>query len=109
MVHQTGVKIPRTKPKNPAKTALLKRLRANGACRNRLLHRAAPVYPKNRVQFVRMVYPYKLDVVGARCAQAFAKLARTEAVRADRRLRTDDEAIRAQATIFNKPVFLVLK
>jgi hypothetical protein len=56
-----------------------------------------------------MVYPYKLDVVGARSAQAVAKLARTEAVRADYRLCTDDEAIRTQATIFNKPVFLVLK
>jgi hypothetical protein len=28
------------------------------------------------------VYPYKLNVVGARSAQAFAKLARTDAVRA---------------------------
>jgi hypothetical protein len=53
-----------------------------------------------------VLYPYKLDVVGARSAQAFAryaqalaKLARTEAVRTDRRLRTDDEAIRAQSTI----------
>jgi hypothetical protein len=45
------------------------------------------------------VYPYKLDVVGARSAQAVAKLARTEAVRADRRLRKDDEAILAQSTI----------
>jgi hypothetical protein len=40
-----------------------------------------------------------LDGVGARSAQAFAKLARTEAVRADHRLRTDDEAILAQSTI----------
>jgi hypothetical protein len=38
-------------------------------------------------------------VVGARSAQAFANLARPEAVRADHRLRTDDEAIRAQSTI----------
>jgi hypothetical protein len=49
------------------------------------------------------VYPYKLNVVGARSAQAFAKLARTDAVRADHRLRTDDEAIRAQSTIWGKP------
>jgi hypothetical protein len=35
----------------------------------------------------------------ARYAQAFANLARTAAVRADHRLRTDDEAIRAQSTI----------
>jgi hypothetical protein len=47
-----------------------------------------------------------LNVVGARSAQAFARyaqafanLARTAAVRADHRLRTDDEAIRAQSTI----------
>jgi hypothetical protein len=50
-------------------------------------------------------HPYKLDVVGARSAQwshsaqAFANLARTEAVRADHRLRKDDEAILAQSTI----------
>jgi hypothetical protein len=30
-------------------------------------------------------------------------------VRADHRLRTDDEAIRAQATIFEEPVFLTMK
>jgi hypothetical protein len=35
----------------------------------------------------------------ARIAHVFAKLARTEAVRADHRLRTDDETIRAQSTI----------
>jgi hypothetical protein len=35
----------------------------------------------------------------AHYAQAFANLARTEAVRADHRLRTNDEAIRAQSTI----------
>jgi hypothetical protein len=46
------------------------------------------------------VYPKNLDGVGARSAQAFAKLARTEAVRADLRLRTYDETIRAQSTIF---------
>jgi hypothetical protein len=50
-------------------------------------------------------HPYKLDVVGARSAQcssgaqAFVKLARTKAVRADHRLRTNDQAIRAQSTI----------
>jgi hypothetical protein len=51
-------------------------------------------------------HPYKLDVVGARSAQVFArstqvlaKLARTEAARAAHRLRTKDEAIRAQSTI----------
>jgi hypothetical protein len=48
-----------------------------------------------------------LDAVGERSeqgfacgAQAVAKLARTAAVRADHRLRTDDEAIRAQSTIW---------
>jgi hypothetical protein len=35
-------------------------------------------------------------------AQAVANLARTEAVRADRRLRTDEKAIRAQSTISDK-------
>jgi hypothetical protein len=46
------------------------------------------------------VYPYKLDVVGARSAQDFAKPCTDEkSVRADRRLRTDDETIRAQSTI----------
>jgi len=30
-----------------------------------------------------------------------------KAVRADRRLRTDDEAIRAPATIFKEPVLLI--
>jgi hypothetical protein len=46
-------------------------------------------------------------VVGARSAQAFAKPARTEAVRADRRLRTDDEAIRAQSPILGQTVFVM--
>jgi hypothetical protein len=32
-----------------------------------------------------------------------------KSVRADRRLRTDDEAIRARTTIFEEPVFLILK
>jgi len=32
-----------------------------------------------------------------------------KSVRADRRLRTDDEAIRTQTTIFKEPVFLILK
>jgi hypothetical protein len=61
---------------------------------------------KPRSNFSDGVYPKNLDVVGARSAQAFAryaqafaKLARTETVRADRRLRTDDNAIRAQSTI----------
>jgi hypothetical protein len=58
---------------------------------------------KPRSAYTDAVHPYKLDVVGARSAQAFAKLvaklARTAAVRADHRLRTDDEAIRAQSTI----------
>jgi hypothetical protein len=41
------------------------------------------------------VYPEKLDGVGARSAQDFAKPCTDEkSVRADRRLRTDDEAIR---------------
>jgi hypothetical protein len=40
---------------------------------------------------------------------AFANLARTAAVRADHRLRTDDEAIRAQSTIWGQTVFVVLK
>jgi hypothetical protein len=41
-----------------------------------------------------------LDVVGARSAQAFAKPCTDEkSVRADHRLRKDDEAILAQSTI----------
>jgi hypothetical protein len=32
-----------------------------------------------------------------------------KSVRADRRLRTDDETIRTQTTIFKEPVFLILK
>jgi hypothetical protein len=32
-----------------------------------------------------------------------------KSVRADRRLRTDDEAIRTQTTIFEEPAFLFLK
>jgi hypothetical protein len=65
-----------------------------------------------RSTFADAVHPQKSDVVGRaasaktsadrispRCAQAFFNLARTAAVRADRRLRTDDEAIRAQSTI----------
>jgi hypothetical protein len=62
--------------------------------------------PKPRPTYTDARHPYKLDAVGARSAQAFArstqvlaKLARPEAVRADHRLRTDDEAIRAQSTI----------
>jgi hypothetical protein len=62
--------------------------------------------PKPRSAYTDAVHPYKLDVVGARSAQAvaryaqaFANLARPAAVRADHRLRTNDEAIRAQSTI----------
>jgi hypothetical protein len=55
--------------------------------------------PKPRSDFSDGLYPKNLDVVGARSAQAFANLARTASVRADHRLRTDDEAIRAQSTI----------
>jgi hypothetical protein len=58
------------------------------------------VTPKPRSDFSDGLYPKNLDVVGARSAQAFANLARPEAVRADHRLRTDDKAIRAQSTIF---------
>jgi hypothetical protein len=58
-----------------------------------------PVYLRNPVQIFRVVYPKNLNGVGARSAQAFAKLARTEAVRADHRLRKDDEVILAQSTI----------
>jgi hypothetical protein len=65
-----------------------------------LFPRAVSGLPKKpRSAYADAVHPYKLDVVGARSAQAFAKLARTAAVRADHRLRTDDEAIRAQSTI----------
>jgi hypothetical protein len=47
------------------------------------------------------VYPYKTNGVGARSAQDFAKnLHGRNTVRADRRLRADNEAIRAQSTIF---------
>jgi hypothetical protein len=73
----------------------------------RLLLDLAPGLPKKpRSTCTDAVHPYKLNVVGAgsaqafaRYVQAFAKLARTEAVRADHRLRTDDKAIRAQSTI----------
>jgi hypothetical protein len=51
-----------------------------------------------------------LNGVGARSAQAFAKPCTDgKTVRADRRLRPDDEAICAQATILEEPVFLILK
>jgi hypothetical protein len=77
---------------------------ANGFC----------FYQKPRPIDTGAQHPYQLDVVGpaqrvrkparthagARRTQAFANLARTEAVRADHRLRTDDEAIRAQSTIW---------
>jgi hypothetical protein len=50
------------------------------------------------------------DGVGARSAQLFAKTCTDEkSVRADRRLRTDDEAIRAQTTIFCKPGSVMFK
>jgi hypothetical protein len=75
--------------------------------RNRFVPDPVSGLPKKpRSAYTDAVHPYKLDVVGARSAQclhsaqAFAKLARTEAVRADHRLRTDDEAIRAQSTIW---------
>jgi hypothetical protein len=48
--------------------------------------------------------------VGARSAQVFAETCTDgKSVRADRRLRTDDEAIRTQATIFEEAIFLILK
>jgi hypothetical protein len=48
--------------------------------------------------------------VGARSAQGVGKTCTDrKSVRADRRLRTDDETIRAQSAIFEKPVLLVLK
>jgi hypothetical protein len=68
----------------------------------------APGLPKKPRSTIRMVC---IRIVGrgwraqratfdvACAAQAFANLARTEAVRADHRLRTKDEAIRAQSTI----------
>jgi hypothetical protein len=43
------------------------------------------------------VYPENLDGVGARSAQDLAKTS------------TDRKSIRTQATIFKKPVFLILK
>jgi len=76
------------------------------AMRNRLpLRTGVRFTQKPRSNFSDGFYPKNLDVVGARSAQwlhsaqAVAKLARTEAVRADRRLRKDDEAILAQSTI----------
>ena len=59
---------------------------------------------------VRMVYIRTKNMVGARSAQGLLTPARTEKpVRADRRLRTDDESIRTQTTILKKPVFPILK
>jgi hypothetical protein len=73
----------------------------DGFLEHRFLFNLASGLPqKPRSNFSDGVYPKNLDGVGARSAQAFAKLARTEAVRADHRLRTDDETIRAQSTIF---------
>jgi hypothetical protein len=51
-----------------------------------------------------------LDGVGARSAQGFTNtLHGRKTVRADRRLRTDDEAIRAQSTILGNSVSRILK
>jgi hypothetical protein len=63
-----------------------------------------------RLFYADGVYPHKTNGVGARRAQGFANLGTDKkSVRADRRLRTDDEAIRTQSTIFKQPVFLILK
>jgi hypothetical protein len=70
------------------------------ASTQKAIRSASGLPQKPRSNFSDGVYPKNLDGVGARNAQAFAKLARTEAVRADHRLRTDDETIRAQSTIF---------
>jgi hypothetical protein len=55
------------------------------------------------------VYPYKKRDWRAQRAGVGKTCTDGKSVRADRRLRTDDEAIRTQATIFKEPVFLILK
>jgi hypothetical protein len=54
------------------------------------------------------VYPYRKRGWRAQRADVRKTCTDGKSVRADRRLRTDDEAIRTQATIFEEPVFLIL-
>jgi hypothetical protein len=59
------------------------------------------ILSKNRVGCTDGVYPYSRRGWRTQRARICQDLARTEnPVRADRRLRTDDEAIRAQSTIW---------
>jgi hypothetical protein len=64
---------------------------------------------KNPVRCTDGVYPYIGR--GWRAERAGVGKACTDgkSVRADRRLRTDNEAIRAQSTIFVEPIFRILK
>jgi hypothetical protein len=55
------------------------------------------------------VYPYKKRSWRAQRAGVSKTCTDGKSVRADRLLRTDDEAIRAQETIFEGPAFLILK
>jgi len=55
------------------------------------------------------VYPYRNRGWRAQRAGVGKTCTDGKSVRADRRLRADDGAIRAQATIFEKPIFLILK
>jgi len=55
------------------------------------------------------VYPYKKRGWRAQRAGLAKTCTDGKPVRADRRLRTDDETIRTQATIFEEPVFGILK
>jgi hypothetical protein len=64
---------------------------------------------KNLVFCTDGVYPYKKRGWRAQRAAVGKTCTDGKPVRADRRLRTDDEAIHTQATIFKKPAFLILK
>jgi hypothetical protein len=55
------------------------------------------------------VYPYTKRGWRAERAGVGKTCTDEKSVRADRRLRTDDETIRAQAAIFKETVFLILK
>jgi hypothetical protein len=64
---------------------------------------------KNPVFCTDGVYPYKKRGWRAQRAGVGKTCTNGKSVRADRRLRTDDEAIRTQTTIFKEPIFFILK
>jgi len=64
---------------------------------------------KNLVSCADGVYPYKKRGWRAQRAGIANTCKDGKSVRADRRLRADDETIRTQATIFEEPVVLILK